>query len=180
MFTAAFPVCVLFCTDVSYVIGITYQTIDKSLISELLGGLQGMWFMEWCCLTSGWYWNSTNNYSLLCQRPAPISTQYTKHPTFPSQNSMNLPSRKWTPLVSDHNLFSLWQFYNFPLFLISCKWTRDTWSLCFFLFVFVSLWISLFSYTHIEALRVCKELSVTWNYMRRYLEVACNKFSSKK
>ena len=42
MFTATFPVCVLFCTDVSYVIGITYQTIDKSLISELLGGLQGM------------------------------------------------------------------------------------------------------------------------------------------
>ena len=41
-FTAVFPVCVLFCTDVSYVIGITYQTIDKSLISELLGGLQGM------------------------------------------------------------------------------------------------------------------------------------------
>ena len=48
MFTATFPVCVLFCTDVSYVIGITYQTIDKSLISELLGGLQGMWFIEWC------------------------------------------------------------------------------------------------------------------------------------
>ena len=42
MFTASFHVCVLFCTDVSYVIGITYQTIDKSLISELLGGLQGM------------------------------------------------------------------------------------------------------------------------------------------
>ena len=48
MFTATFHVCVLFCTDVSYVIGITYQTIDKSLISELLGGLQGMWFIEWC------------------------------------------------------------------------------------------------------------------------------------
>ena len=48
MFTASFHVCVLFCTDVSYVIGITYQTIDKSLISELLGGLQGMWFIEWC------------------------------------------------------------------------------------------------------------------------------------
>ena len=48
MFTASFHVCVLFCTDVSYVIGITYQTIHKSLISELLGGLQGMWFIEWC------------------------------------------------------------------------------------------------------------------------------------
>ena len=31
-----------FWTDASYVIGITYQTIDKNLISELLGGLQGM------------------------------------------------------------------------------------------------------------------------------------------
>ena len=32
-----------FDTDASYVIGITYQTIDKTHISELLGGLQG-WF----------------------------------------------------------------------------------------------------------------------------------------
>lgn len=32
----------LFCIDAGYVIGITYQTIDKNLISELLGGLQGM------------------------------------------------------------------------------------------------------------------------------------------
>jgi len=31
-----------FLIDASYVIGITYQTIDKNLISELLGGLQGM------------------------------------------------------------------------------------------------------------------------------------------
>ena len=33
----------IFDTDASYVIGITYQTIDKTHISELLGGLQG-WF----------------------------------------------------------------------------------------------------------------------------------------
>ena len=33
-----------FCTDASYVIGITYQTIDKNHISELLGGLQGMFY----------------------------------------------------------------------------------------------------------------------------------------
>ncbi|XP_073230556.1 eukaryotic translation initiation factor 3 subunit K-like [Porites lutea] len=32
---------------VSYVIGITYQTIDKSLISELLGGLQGDELDNW-------------------------------------------------------------------------------------------------------------------------------------
>ncbi|XP_015757175.1 PREDICTED: eukaryotic translation initiation factor 3 subunit K-like, partial [Acropora digitifera] len=39
--------------DVSYVIGITYQTIDKSLMSDLLGGLQGDELDEWI-KAQGW------------------------------------------------------------------------------------------------------------------------------
>ena len=35
-----------FFIDASYVIGITYQRIDKDLISELLGGLQGMFHLN--------------------------------------------------------------------------------------------------------------------------------------
>lgn len=38
---------------VSYVIGITYQTIDKSLMSDLLGGLQGDELDEWI-KAQGW------------------------------------------------------------------------------------------------------------------------------
>lgn len=50
-----------FCIDASYVIGITYQTIDKNLISELLGGLQGMFhhcqYINICQLFSPVHWS---------------------------------------------------------------------------------------------------------------------------
>ena len=31
----------IYASDITYVIGITYQSLDVSLVSDLLGGLQG-------------------------------------------------------------------------------------------------------------------------------------------
>ena len=98
----------------------------------------------------------------------PSVTAYPKHQSFP------VKALQLDPLINDHlqwaTATTLWacKLNDFLLFLTSCKRPFD---------VFSDLYLFC---VHCATLNIQKTLVTTWNYIRRNLEIACNKLSSIK
>ena len=101
--------------------------------------------------------------------PARISNHLSKTPIIINNfqfKSLHVgrTTHKWPPLVSDHNHFLWWLFYNFPLVLTSSK--QPPW--------YSDLISSVFTVCT-KQLRVWEEiLETTWIYLCWNLGIACN------